>query len=127
MALRILRRSRPRIKVIAIKIIGIIVLLSRSFAVRTSKYTALVPPTSAVASAFLARSRIAGMSLPASTLSGALSKVTFKMALLFTIFTGGNGCPGIGMPSNWGAISVTPGAPLSAAVTASILSALTTT
>ena len=36
-ALKMLRRSNPRIKVITTKMIGMIVLLSRLFAVRTSK------------------------------------------------------------------------------------------
>ncbi|CAB5038270.1 unannotated protein [freshwater metagenome] len=113
--------------VITNKMIGIIVRLSRVFAVRTSKYTALVPPTSDVGSAACANSRIFGISFPASTLSGALSNVRFKTILLFTIFAFGSGCPGTGIPSNIGAICETPGAFFNAAVTASALSALTTT
>ena len=60
------------------------------------------------------------MSFDASTLSGALSSVTFKIALLFTTFTA------LVMGSTKGTISLTPGALLTAAVTASILSAETT-
>ena len=66
------------------------------------------------------------MSLPASTLSGALSKVTFNIARPFTIFTSGAGWPSIGIPSSIGATSVTPGALFTAAVTAAILSAAIT-
>ena len=66
------------------------------------------------------------MSFPASTLSGALSKVTFNMARPFTILTSGVGPPSNAIPSNIGTTSVTPGAFLTAAVTAPILSAATT-
>ena len=77
-----------------------------------------MPPTRAEASAALANRRISGISFPASTLSGALSSVTLRIARLLTIFTCGRGFPGIGTPSSCGVISVTPGAFLSAAVTA---------
>ncbi|CAB4555830.1 unannotated protein [freshwater metagenome] len=66
------------------------------------------------------------MSFPASTLSGALSRVTFNIARPFTIFTSGSGWPATGMPSSIGTTSVTPGAFFIAAVTAPILSAATT-
>ena len=106
--------------VITSKMIGIIVLLSLLLAFRTSLYTALVPPTNDVSSAALASSRILGMSFEASTLSGALSSVTFKMALLLTTFIT------LVIGSAKGTISVTPGAFLTATVTASILSTATT-
>ena len=62
-----------------------IVLLSRLLAVRTSKYTALVPPTNEFASTAWAIWRIPGMSFPASTLSGALFRVTLRIAFPSTI------------------------------------------
>ena len=106
--------------------IGIINLLSRSLAFRISKETALVPPTRAVGSASLASSRIRGMSLEASTLSGALSKVTLRIALPLTTFTGGVGWPGAANPSRAGTTVVTPGAFWTAAVTAPIRLTFTT-
>ena len=66
------------------------------------------------------------MSFDASTLSGALSRVTFKIALLFTTLISGRGPPGIAKPSSNGATEETPGAFLTAAATASSLSTFTT-
>ena len=79
-----------------------------------------------MASAACASSRIFGISFPASTLSGALSNVRFRIALPSTILIFGIGWPGIGIPSSIGITSLTPGALLTAAVTAPILSAETT-
>ena len=79
-----------------------------------------MPPTNEVSSATRASSRILGMSFDASTLSGALSSVTFKIALLFTTFMT------LVIGSTKGTIPVTPGAFLTAADTASILSTATT-
>ena len=79
-----------------------------------------MPPTNEVSSAAFANSRILGMSFDASTLSGALSSVTFKIALLLTTFIT------LVIGSTKGTICVTPGAFLTAAVTASILSTATT-
>ena len=67
------------------------------------------------------------MSFPASTLSGALSRVTLRIARLPTTFIAGSGCPGTAKPSSCGVISVTPGAFFRAAVTAPTLSTETTT
>ena len=67
------------------------------------------------------------MSLPASTLSGTLLSVTFRIARPFTTFISGAGCPGNSMPSSIGLTSVTPGAFFIAAVTAAILFTSTTT